>query len=49
MQFYSVILKKKVEIPDQNIRMTVVRGRKAAVGTYLVDGKQRQAFRFMPN
>ena len=49
MQFYSVILKKKIEIPDQNVKVTTVRGRKAAVGVYMVDGRQRQAFRFLPN
>ena len=49
MQFYSVILRKKIEIPDKDVRVTMVRGRKAAVGIYLVNGQQRQAFKFLPN
>ena len=33
-EFYSVVLKKKIKIPDANIRSTVRSGRKFAVGKY---------------
>jgi len=34
MEFYSVVLRKKVKIMDKNIRHVVRKGRRFAVGKY---------------
>jgi len=47
MQFYSVILKKKIEIPDNKVKTVTKKGRKFAVGTYLVKGVEKQAWRIL--
>lgn len=33
-EFYSVVLKKRISIPDQNIRKVVKAGRNFSVGKY---------------
>ena len=35
MEFYSVVLKKKIKIMDKNIRTVVRKNRKFAVGKYV--------------
>lgn len=47
MEFYSVILKKKINIPETNIVEKVVKGRRFAVGTYTVNGKKSEAWRVL--
>lgn len=34
-EFYSVVLKKRIKIPDQNIRAVVRSGRSFMVGKYM--------------
>jgi hypothetical protein len=47
MKFYSVILRKSIDIPDKQIKTVTKGGRKFAVGTYMVDGKPKQAWRVL--
>lgn len=47
MEFYSVVLKKKIKIPDAKIKTVVKKGRRFAVGEYLVDGKKKEAWRIL--
>jgi len=46
MEFYSVVLKKKITIPDTNVREVVRSGRRFAVGKYTAKspktGKQQE-------
>ena len=45
MKFYSVKLRKKIEIADNKIRTVTKKGRNFAVGKYKVDGKEYEAWR----
>ena len=45
MKFYSVVLRKKIEIPNKNIKYVVKNKRKFAVGKYKANGKVYQAWR----
>lgn len=47
MEFYSVVLKKKINIPEANVVEKVVKGRRFAVGTYMANGKKLQAWRVL--
>lgn len=47
MEFYSLVLKKKIMIPEKDIKITMRSGRKFAVGTYKANGKTYQAWRAM--
>lgn len=47
MSFYSVVTKKKIEIPDGDIKYKNIKGRKFAVGTYVANGKEYEAYRVM--
>ena len=47
MEFYSVILRKKIQIPDSKIKIVVKKGRRFAVGKYEVKGKIREAWRIL--
>jgi len=47
MQFYSVVLRKKIEIPQSKIREVVKKGRRFAVGKYTANGKQYEAWRIL--
>jgi hypothetical protein len=47
MEFYSVILKKKIDIPNSKVVYKVVKGKNFAVGTYLVGGHEKQAWRIV--
>jgi hypothetical protein len=44
MKFYSVVLKKKIEIPDANVKYVVRKGRNFAVGSYTAKGKSYDAW-----
>ena len=39
MKFYSVVLRKSVEIPSNKVREVVKKGRKFAVGKYMAKCK----------
>ena len=39
MKFYSVVLRKKIDIPDSKVREVVKKGRKFAVGKYMAKSK----------
>jgi len=47
MEFYSLILKKKINIPDSKIRVVTKKGRRFAVGKYSVAGKEKEAWRIL--
>jgi hypothetical protein len=48
MEFYSVVLKKKVSIADSKIKEVTKSGRRFAVGTYEAKGKTYEAWRTLP-
>ena len=47
MEFYSLVLKKKIQIPDSKVKVTVRKGRRFAVGSYKVGKKEYQAWRVL--
>ena len=47
MQFYSLVLRKKIEIPEAKIRTVTKKGRKFAVGKYVAKGKNYEAWRVL--
>lgn len=47
MEFYSVLMKKKITIPDSKITEVVRKGRRFAVGEYIHKGKVYQAWRVL--
>jgi hypothetical protein len=47
MKFYSVVLKKKIEIPDSDVHEKTVKGRRFAVGKYEAKGKKYEAWRVL--
>ena len=47
MEFYSVVLRKKINIPDAKIKNVVRKGRKFAVGKYKANGKEYEAWRIL--
>lgn len=47
MEFWSVKLRKKINIPDINVKQVVKSGRRFAVGTYNVSGKEYEAWRVL--
>ena len=44
MEFYSVVLRKKITIPQNKIRTETRGGRKFYVGTYQANGKTYDAW-----
>jgi hypothetical protein len=48
-EFYSVVLKKKVSIPNSNVKEVTKSGRRFAVGTYKVGTKTYEAWRTLPS
>lgn len=40
MQFYSVVTKKKIEIPKNKITLKKIKGRNFAVGEYMAKDKK---------
>ena len=47
MEFYSVVLKKKIKIPDAKVKEVVRKGRRFAVGKYKVGKKEYEAWRIL--
>lgn len=47
MEFYSLVLKKKVKIPDSQVKVVVRKGRRFAVGKYKVGKKTYEAWRVL--
>ena len=47
MEFYSVVLKKKIQIPDKQVKTVTRKGRKFAVGKYKAKGKEYEAWRIL--
>jgi ribosomal protein L13E len=47
VDFYSVVLRKKIKIPAANIKQIVKKGRLFAVGTYIANGKTYTAWRVL--
>jgi len=47
MQFYSVVTKKKLEIPKSKIKLKKKGGRWFAVGLYKAKGKTYEAWRIL--
>jgi len=47
MEFYSVVLKKKIKIPESKIKTVVRNKRKFAVGKYTAKGKTYEAWRVL--
>jgi hypothetical protein len=45
MKFYSVKLRKKINIPEKNVTYKKKNGRKFAIGKYKVDGKIYEAWK----
>lgn len=46
-EFYSVLLKKKIQIPNTKVKEVVRNGRKFAVGVYKVGQKEYTAWRVL--
>jgi len=42
-EFYSVVLKKRINIPKNKITEKIINGRKFAFGTYVANGKNYKA------
>ncbi len=50
MEFYSVQLREKIEVPDNDVAITVAEnGRRQARATVQRDGKAIKLFKFLPN
>ncbi len=50
MEFYSVQLREKMEVPDTDVDiMTAENGRRQARATVQKDGKAIKLFKFLPN
>jgi len=47
MEFYSLVLRKKLNIPESKIRTVTRSGRKFAVGKYTANGKTYEAWRVL--
>ena len=47
MEFYSLVLRKKIKIPENKIRTVVKKGRRFAVGKYDAKGKTYEAWRIL--
>ena len=47
MEFYSVVLKKKIDIPKSKIKEVIKNNRKFAVGTYDAKGKTYEAWKIL--
>ena len=47
MEFYSVHLRKKVDIPKSKLRLVTKKGRKFVVGKYKVKGDWKEAWRIV--
>jgi len=47
MEFYSLVLKKKIQIPASKIVEVVRNKRRFAVGTYTAKGKEYKAWRVL--
>jgi hypothetical protein len=47
MEFYSLVLRKKIKIPMNNVKEIVKKGRRFAVGTYNVKGKEYKAWKIL--
>ena len=47
MQFYSVILRRKINIPDSKVKYIKKKGRLFAVGSYKVKGITKKAWRII--
>ena len=49
MKFYSVVMKKSIEIPDDKVKYVVKKGHRFAVGKYEAKGKMYEAWRVVSN
>jgi hypothetical protein len=47
MEFYSVVLHKKITIPESKIKIVLRKGRRFAVGKYEAKGKTYEAWRVL--
>lgn len=47
MNFYSVVLKKKIDIPMSKVKEVIRNKRRFAVGTYTAKGKEYKAWRVL--
>ena len=46
-EFYSVVAKKRIKIPDKLIKEVVKKGRRFAVGKYTWKGKEYEAWKVL--
>lgn len=46
-QFYSVVLRKKIMIPVDKIKEVIRKGRRFAVGKYVANGKNYEAWKIL--
>ena len=47
MKFYSLVLRKSIEIPEAKIKTVTRSGRRFAVGKYMAKGKEYEAWRVL--
>jgi len=47
MKFYSLVMRKSINIPENKIKEVVKKGRRFAVGNYTAKGKEYQAWRVL--
>ena len=47
MRFYSIILKRYIEIPDKKVRYIKKSGKKFAVGSYNINGDRKEAWKII--
>lgn len=46
-EFYSVVAKKKIDIPMTDVKEVIRKGRKFLVGKYMLNGKEYEAWRIV--
>jgi len=46
-EFYSIVLKKKIMIPESKVRSVTRKGRNFIVGKYKANGKEYEAWRIV--
>ena len=47
MEFYSLVLRKKIQIPESKVKYVIRKGRKFAVGKYEAKGKTYEAWKVL--
>ena len=46
-EFYSLVLRKRIKIPESKIKIVIKNKRRFAVGTYTAKGKEMKAWKVL--